>query len=104
MKYLVTGGCGFLGSNLALFLLEKGEKVFVFDNLSRYGAIHNLNYLITYPNFKFIYGDIRNKNDVENLIKNIIPDYIIHLAGQVAMTTSISNPTLDFQTNLMGSL
>jgi CDP-paratose 2-epimerase len=103
MIYLVTGGCGFLGSNISFRLLEKGKNVFVFDNLSRYGSAQNLNLLNQFSTFKFINGDIRNKNDVERAIKKIQPDFIIHLAGQVAMTTSIENTILDFETNIVGS-
>lgn len=53
--------------------------------------------------FKYYPYDIRNINDVETVIKEVKPDYIFHLAGQVAMTTSISNPRLDFETNAIGT-
>ncbi|MDC0464295.1 NAD-dependent epimerase/dehydratase family protein, partial [Pseudomonadales bacterium] len=103
MNYLVTGGCGFLGSNIVRELLRSGEKITIFDNLSRVGSSLNLEWLKTKGNFEFIYGDIRNSNDVERLVKNTSPDIVYHLAGQVAMTTSITNPRLDFEINAMGS-
>ena len=103
MKYLVTGGCGFLGSNIVRQLLKKGETVTVFDNLSRVGSSLNLDWLKSKGDFEFIHGDIRNANDVEKLVKSAKPDIVYHLAGQVAMTTSISNPRLDFEINTMGS-
>ncbi len=65
-----------------------------------------LNYyewLKTKGSFQFVHGDIRNANDVEHLVKNTVPDVIYHLAGQVAMTTSIANPRLDFEINTVGS-
>ena len=104
MKLLITGGCGFLGSNLASYGIRKGFDVTVFDNLSRTGSTENLKWLKTLGNFEFIHGDIRNKNDVECLIKDGQFDAIFHLAGQVAMTTSIANPYKDFQINSNGTL
>ena len=53
--------------------------------------------------FKYYPFDIRNNNDVETVIKEVKPDYIFHLAGQVAMTTSIANPRLDYETNALGT-
>jgi len=104
MKYLVTGGCGFLGSNLANEILSIGEELIVFDNLSRTGSIDNLNWLKCKGELNFISGDIRNSDDVEHTIKAIKPDIVFHLAGQVAMTTSLSRPILDFETNARGTL
>lgn len=104
MKLLVNGGCGFLGSNLASHGIELGYDVTVFDNLSRLGASQNLEWLRSIGDFKFIHGDTRNKNDVEMLIKEGQFDAVFHLAGQVAMTTSIANPYKDFEINTMGAL
>lgn len=104
MKLLVVGGCGFLGSNLASHGIKTGYEVTVFDNLSRLGSSLNLEWLRTLGSFTFIHGDTRNKNDVENLIKNGQFDAVFHLAGQVAMTTSIENPYKDFEINTMGAL
>lgn len=103
MKYLITGGCGFLGSNIASQLLKNGEELVIFDNLSRFGSYQNFNWLGSQGQFEFIHGDIRNTNDVDSLIRNNKPDVIYHLAGQVAMTTSIANPRLDFEVNVGGS-
>ncbi len=103
MKLLITGGCGFLGSNLASDALGRGYELLIFDNLSRNGSSENLSWLQAQGNFKFEYGDIRNKNDVNKLIQFFKPDVIFHLAGQVAMTTSITNPVLDFEVNVLGT-
>lgn len=104
MKLLVIGGCGFLGSNLASHGIEIGYDVTVFDNLSRLGSSQNLNWLKTIGKFNYIHGDTRNKNDMEVLIKAGQFDAAFHLAGQVAMTTSIENPYKDFEINTLGTL
>ena len=104
MKILITGGCGFLGSNLAADALKHDDHLVVFDNLSRNGATQNLNSLKTLGDFEFVHGDIRNNNDVAKAIENFMPDAIFHAAGQVAMTTSIKNPFLDFETNALGTI
>lgn len=103
MKYLITGGCGFVGSNLAAEVLKRGEELYVLDNLYRFGSDANLQWLRSKGDFKFYPADTRNQNDVETIIKKVQPDYLFHLAGQVAMTTSIANPRLDFETNAMGA-
>lgn len=103
MKYLVTGGCGFLGSNLSFEIIKKEKSLCIFDNLYRNGSIKNLEWLGKRGKFKFIHGDIRNYNDVENAIIEIKPDVVFHLAAQVAMATSIKNPRLDFEVNAIGT-
>lgn len=103
-KILITGGCGFLGSNLAAHGIEQGYDITVFDSLARHGSADNLAWLHTLGEFTHIHGDIRNKNDVETMVKALRPDAIFHLAGQVAMTTSIDNPYKDFEVNSMGTV
>ncbi|MGK0599167.1 GDP-mannose 4,6-dehydratase [Yokenella regensburgei] len=104
MKLLITGGCGFLGSNLASHAISQGFDVIVFDNLSRIGSVNNLKWLDQSGSFQFVHGDIRNKNDVTRLINKYKPDACFHLAGQVAMTTSIDNPYMDFEINVGGTV
>lgn len=104
MRYLITGGCGFLGSNLAAEALRRGEELAIFDNLSRVGSEQNRSWLESQGEFLFQHGDIRDPFAIARLIKDFKPDAIFHLAGQVAMTTSIANPRLDFEINAMGSL
>lgn len=103
MRYLITGGCGFVGSNLAAEVLKRNEELFVFDNLYRNGSEKNYLWLKEKGEFKFYHRDIRNYNDVENVIRDIKPDIIFHLAGQVAMTTSINDPRMDFEVNVVGT-
>lgn len=106
MTWLITGGCGFIGSNLADSLLDRGEDVVLFDNLSRAGSLDNLHWLRSRYGFdwEFIESDIRDPIGLEKAVKQIKPEVIAHLAGQVAMTTSLKNPRMDFEINGMGTL
>lgn len=104
MKLLITGGCGFLGSNLAAHAIAQGIDLCVFDNLYRQGSQANLTWLRNLGKFEFVHGDIRNANDVARAVKGFDPTMVFHLAGQVAMTTSIANPRMDFEVNALGTL
>jgi len=103
VKLLITGGCGFLGSNLAAHALERGDELVIFDSLYRQGSLQNLEWLKDQGDFTFLHGDIRNQNDITRIVRDLKPDNIFHLAGQVAMTTSIANPRMDFEVNVMGT-
>ena len=104
MKTLVTGGAGFIGSNLTNRLLNENNDVVVFDNLSRKGTEKNLHWLRSQhgKNFKLIKGDIRDYSAVKEAVKGI--DLIYHCAAQVAVTTSVTNPREDFDINALGAL
>lgn len=103
MKLLITGGCGFLGSNLAAHAIKNGWETTLFDNLHRNGSIDNLAWLRGQGEFRFCHGDIRNRNDLSRIMDEVRPDAVFHLAGQVAMTTSIANIRLDFEVNVGGT-
>jgi CDP-paratose 2-epimerase len=103
LKLLITGGCGFLGSNLAVDALARNDEVLIFDNLARNGSRENLHWLRSIGKFSFEHGDIRNQNDITRVVQAFKPDAVFHLAGQVAMTTSIANPRMDFEVNVVGS-
>ena len=104
MKYLVIGGAGFIGCNAARILLEKKHTVIVFDNLSRNGSRPNLEWLRGLGDFEFVEGDVRDSVAVENLVDEYCDvDVIIHLAAQVAVTTSVEDPREDFSTNALGT-
>lgn len=103
MKYLITGGSGFLGSNIVSKLLEDKNELVIIDNLSRIGSKENFEWLQKQGAFQFFQEDIKNFDFLSKTIKEFQPDVIYHLAGQVAMTTSIANPRLDFETNVLGS-
>lgn len=103
MKYLITGGCGFLGSNLAQEVMQRGDELVVFDNLYRDGTEKNLEWLKTQGKFTFYRSDIRNFDDVSTVLENEKPDVIFHVAGQVAMTTSLDRPRFDMEINVLGT-
>jgi len=103
-RALITGGAGFLGVNAALHLMADGWHVTVLDNLSRPGTERNLKWLITeHPTrTTFIKEDVRITSALADHVKN--KDAILHLAGQVAVTTSLLDPITDFDVNARGSL
>ncbi len=104
MKILITGGAGFIGVNLAHYLLkQKKDELIILDNLSRPGSEKNLAWLQKiYPHFKFIPADVRDYQAVVSSVKKI--DLIYHLAAQVAVTTSVMDPITDFEVNVRGTL
>ncbi|MEK7690446.1 MAG: NAD-dependent epimerase/dehydratase family protein, partial [Bdellovibrionota bacterium] len=103
-KYLVTGGSGFIGTNLAREVLKRGHPLMVFDNLSRLGCAANLDWLRTFGNFEYFHGDIRVESDIAKAVRDFKPDVVFHLAGQVAMTTSVARPQHDFAINGIGTV
>lgn len=103
MTYLVTGGCGFVGSNVAARLLAEGERVVICDNLWRAGAADNLSWLRTLGQPEFILADVSIPTEISDVIETSRPDVVFHLAGQVAMTTSMNDPRRDFATNVVGT-
>lgn len=104
MKFLITGGCGFMGTNLGLEVLKRKDNLYVLDNLSRFGSSKNLDLLKAKGRFEFYKKNITDYNFLSMLISKIKPDVIFHLAGQVAMTKSIENPRNDFEINVLGTL
>jgi len=103
---LILGGAGFIGSNLAQHLLEKTEAtVHVFDNLSRTGVHRNLEWLRRVAGnsgrLRVTVGDVRDIKLVEKAVD--CAGEIYHLAAQVAVTTSVVDPRLDFEVNLGGT-
>lgn len=108
MKILITGGCGFLGSNLAASYLGEGAEVVILDALLRIGGESNLDWLQEAASragrLTFHRGDVADPQVVENVFRQHAPfDYICHVAGQVAMTTSLEDPRRDLQTNVVGT-
>ncbi len=103
--YLVTGGAGFIGSSYVNRLLGRGETVTIYDNLSRKGAHLNLEWLRQChgpKSFTLVAGDVRDARLVEEAAAQV--DAVVHLAGQVAVTTSVIDPRMDFENNALGTL
>ncbi|WP_394795856.1 GDP-mannose 4,6-dehydratase [Armatimonas sp.] len=105
MKVIITGVAGFIGGHAARRFLAQGATVIGIDNLSRRGNTENLGELRQLPgDFTFTFGDIRNMNDILRIFAtHEDADVVIHLAGQVAVTTSVINPRMDFEANALGT-
>ncbi|MBE7413669.1 MAG: NAD-dependent epimerase/dehydratase family protein [Leptospiraceae bacterium] len=111
MRVLVTGGCGFLGSHVCEFFLEKGWEVVSYDSMTKYelkrtgyGTDATRDYNWNYLKSKgaiMVKGDIRNLEHLLDRTEGC--DYIIHTAAQPAMTISWEDPELDFTTNVLGT-
>jgi CDP-paratose 2-epimerase len=101
---LIFGGAGFVGSNLADAVMSGGDDVIVFDNLSRPGVERNLNWLAARHGTRLqaIPGDLRDPVAVEAAVTEA--GAIVHLAAQVAVTSSLADPVDDFTVNAMGTL
>lgn len=103
MKILVTGSCGFIGTNVTIEAIKRGYNVVGFDNLHRPFTEENLKYLQeTYKDkFEFVHGDVRNESDFER-----IPECVgaAHLAGQCGIPYAQINPRYDFEVNTLGTL
>lgn len=97
-KIIVTGGAGFIGSHLVDGLIEKGFKVYIIDNLST-GKEENVNI-----EAKLIVEDIRNREEIIKIFKEIKPEIVYHLAAQPSVSFSMKNPSLDTEINVLGSL
>jgi UDP-N-acetylglucosamine 4-epimerase len=100
-KILVTGGAGFIGSNLCEALLEKGNKVFCLDNFAT-GKRENIEKFLDDPNFVLIEGDIRKLDDCFKATKDI--DYVLHQAALGSVPRSIKDPILSNEVNVSGFL
>ena len=100
-KILITGGAGFIGSNLCEYFLSKNHQIVCLDNFST-GHHHNIEHLISNPNFKLIEGDIRNYNDCQKACENV--DYVLHQAALGSVPRSILNPIMTNDVNVTGFL
>lgn len=103
MRFLITGGAGFIGCNSADHFLQQGHEVVVFDNLSRLGAPANLRWLQTRheDGLSFVRGDVRDYEALAWATRGA--DVVLHLASQVAVTTSVEAPREDFEINALGT-
>jgi UDP-N-acetylglucosamine/UDP-N-acetylgalactosamine 4-epimerase len=100
-KILITGGAGFIGSNLCEYFLSKGNNVTCLDNLAT-GHKQNIQHLVSNSNFKFIEGDIRNPQDCKDAVENC--DYVLHQAALGSVPRSIQDPITTNEVNVSGFL
>jgi len=103
MKILITGGGGFIGCNATQRFLQLGHSVTVLDNLSRHGSDRNIEWLRGQGDFDFTNADVCDAESVARVIKQGCFDVALHLAGQVAVTTSVVEPRRDFEINTLGT-
>lgn len=102
-RVLITGGAGFVGCNAARYFGARNWQVTVLDNLSRDGTEQNLHWLQDGTRFDFERVDIRERAAVERVFSENRYDAVIHLAAQVAVTTSVTDPRTDFMINALGT-
>ena len=102
-RVLITGGAGFVGCNAARYFGNRNWQVTVLDNLSREGTEQNLHWLQDGTRFDFERVDIRERAAVERVFAENRYDAVIHLAAQVAVTTSVTDPRTDFMINALGT-
>jgi CDP-paratose 2-epimerase len=102
-RILITGGAGFIGCNAARFFRARNWGVTVLDNLSRHGTDKNLRWLRENTSFDFEQVDIRDRANVDRVLSGQRFDAVLHLAAQVAVTTSVTDPSTDFAVNAMGT-
>ena len=100
MHVLITGGAGFIGSNLAEELISKGSSVTVLDNLLT-GYIENLSHLMGHPKFSFIEGDIRDFETCRSAVKGCT--HVSHQAALGSVPRSIDDPLLSLHINILGT-
>ena len=103
-RAVVTGGAGFVGTNLTSRLVDEGMEVVVLDNLSRPGVEHNLEWLLETHGDRIVVeeSDIRNAGALQRALTGA--SAVFHLAAQVAVTTSLDDPLADFRTNVQGTV
>jgi UDP-glucose 4-epimerase len=100
MKYLITGGAGFIGSHLTDALIERGDSVTILDNLTT-GNKENIKHLLSHPNFAFVEGSILDTDALDGLVAS--SDHVLHLAAAVGVFNIIDKPLDSLTTNLRGT-
>lgn len=102
-RMLITGGAGFIGCNAARYFGARNWNVTVLDNLSRAGTDRNLQWLEDGTDFDFVKADVRDQARIESVLAESRFDAVLHLAAQVAVTTSVADPRTDFAVNAFGT-
>src|SRR5215469_13163772 len=101
LHILVTGGCGFIGSHIALHLREQGHQVSVMDNLVRRGSEQNI-VPLRQAGISFFHGDVRNPEDLGNLPPRV--ELICDTSAQPSVVTGYANPLFDITNNGLGAI
>lgn len=105
MTIIVTGGAGFIGSNFVFYELKNHpeDRIVCFDKLTYAGNLATLASVMDNPNFRFVKGDIADKNDVEKLFEEEKPDIVVNFAAESHVDRSIEDPGLFLKTNILGT-
>src|SRR5688572_23069282 len=104
MKIVVTGGAGFIGCNAVAAWMRRGHSLVVIHDLSRTNTEKNLDWLKTQGSFTFHREDIRHEAPLDAVFRaHRDAKAVVHLAGQVAVTTSVTDPRTDFEINALGT-
>jgi len=105
MKIVVTGGAGFIGGNFVHYMVNKynEDEIICYDALTYAGNLETLETVMHKPNFKFIKGDIADRNSVYKLFEEEKPDIIINFAAESHVDRSISDPEIFLRTNVVGT-
>lgn len=104
MRWLITGGAGFIGCNTAARVAREDHEVVVYDDLSRKGSESNAQWLLSRRGVRLYQADVRDYEALGRAFRQEGPfDVVLHLAGQVAVTTSVANPRTDFEVNALGT-
>lgn len=100
MRYLITGGAGFIGSHLSEVLLGRGDEVFILDDLST-GSVENIRHLKSNPRFHYVFDSITNKHLLAELVDEA--DMVFHLAAAVGVRLIVESPVRTIETNVHGT-
>ena len=104
MKILVTGGCGFIGSNFVIEQIRNTEnQILNLDKLTYAGNLENLKSVDGNPNYRFVEGDICDGELVSDTLSNFQPDAIVHFAAESHVDRSIDGPMAFVETNVIGT-
>ena len=103
MKVIVTGGAGFIGSNLVRLLLERGHEVLNIDALTYAGNVRSLDGTADSPAYRFLHADVRDAALMRNTLREYGPDWVMHLAAESHVDRSIDDPGDFMTTNVMGT-
>lgn len=100
MRFLITGGAGFIGSHLSETLLKRGEEVFILDDLST-GSVENIRHLKTSERFHYFFDSVQNKQLLSELVDE--SDVVFHLAAAVGVRLIVESPVRTLETNVHGT-